>query len=232
MRKGVVPRYSPRGAWVWAGLMLAAVLGSGCSTVYVDGSFPEVPTAELTRPASPRPVQLVFEFQTKGVSNAQATAHLKPLVKAQLDESGLFASVADEPVASGALLTLTINNVPLNDDASAKAFLAGFTFGLAGTVVGDGYDSQLRYNAGRDGPALDPLLQKHAIYLKIGSGGPPPNAVEVDGLETAVKRMLRQTLSRLLQGLSQIPAFRGDAAAAATPSTPTTPPTEGPKSAP
>ncbi len=195
--------------WGVACLVLLSLLAGGCSTVYVDGGVTEAPVSGFVRPASPQPVQLVFEFQTKGVSNAQATAHLKTLVKEQVTESGLFAAVSDEPVSGGALLTLTMNNVPLNDDAMGKAFLAGFTFGLAGTVVGDGYESQLRYSARPGVPPAPPLQQKHAIYLKIGASGPPPNAVEVEGLDAAVKRMVRQTLSRLLDGLSRSAAFRG-----------------------
>ena len=55
-------------------------------------------------------LQLIWEFQTKGVSNARATEYLKTRVQEQFASSGLFAKVSDAPVPGGALLTATVNN--------------------------------------------------------------------------------------------------------------------------
>lgn len=191
----------------WLLLAVALTLLGGCAAFYVDGHAPEVPVAQYRQPGSPPEVQLVWEFQTKGVSNARATDWLKTRVHEQFANSGLFAKVSEAPVPGGALLTATVNNVPLDNDAAAKGFVAGLTFGLAGQTVGDGYECTIRYT-----PALasaSPLLKsgKHVLYTSIGTGGPPAGAQKMANGEEAVTTMLRQLISRTLNDLSQDPAF-------------------------
>ena len=190
-------------------ILLSAALAclGGCATFYVDGNSPEVPVAQYKKPVAPGDVQLIWEFQTKGVANARATAMLKARVRDQIVDSGLFASVSDAPVASGALLAATVNNVPLSDDAVSKGFLAGLTFGIAGQTVGDGYECTLRYTPGRSGAAPLERNGKHVIYTSVGSGGPPPGAQKMTNVDEAVTTMLRQLISRTLNDLSQDPAF-------------------------
>ncbi|MDR2852687.1 MAG: hypothetical protein LBV61_06510 [Burkholderiaceae bacterium] len=191
------------------GLVLAAILAGlgGCAAFYVDGNVPEVPAAQYQKPATPTDVQLIWEFQTKGVANAKATELLKTQVSDQLNASGLFAKVSDAPVNNGALLSITVNNVPLTDDAASKGFIAGLTFGLAGQTVGDGYACTLRYLPGRRGAA--PLIHsgKHVIYTSIGTGSPPSGAQKKESADEAVFTMLRQLISRTLDNLSRDPAF-------------------------
>ena len=56
--------------WVRRGalgmLLAATALLGGCASVYLDGTTKEVPVAQFKKPASPAPVQLFFDFQTKG----------------------------------------------------------------------------------------------------------------------------------------------------------------------
>lgn len=191
------------------GLLLAVALVylGGCASFYVDGNAPEVPAAQYRKPAAPADVQLIWEFQTKGVANAKATEYLKARVVDQLATSGLFTKVSDAPVASGALLVATVNNVPLTDDAASKGFVAGLTFGIAGQTVGDGYECTLRYTPGRSGAAPLEQKSKHVIYTNIGSAGPPPGAQKMATVEEAVTTMLRQLISRTLNPLTQNPAF-------------------------
>jgi hypothetical protein len=191
------------------GLLLALVLVylGGCASFYVDGNAPEVPAAQYKKPAAAADVQLIWEFQTKGVANAKATEYLKARVVDQLATSGLFSKVSDAPVASGALLVATVNNVPLTDDAAAKGFVAGLTFGIAGQTVGDGYECTLRYTPGRNGAPPLEQKSKHVIYTNIGAAGPPPGAQKMATVEEAVTTMLRQLISRTLNPLTQNPAF-------------------------
>jgi len=42
-------------------------------------------------------------------------------------------AVSGDPTSNGALLNVTINNIPLTDNAEAKGFMTGFTLGLVGT---------------------------------------------------------------------------------------------------
>jgi hypothetical protein len=191
------------------GLLLAVALVAlgGCASFYVDGNAPEVAAAQYKKPGDPADVQVIWEFQTKGVANARATEYLKARVVDQLATSGLFSKVSDAPVASGALLIATVNNVPLSDDAASKGFVAGLTFGIAGQTVGDGYECTLRYTPGRSGAAPLEQKSKHVIYTSIGATGPPPLAQKMASAEEAVTTMLRQLISRTLNPLSQDPAF-------------------------
>lgn len=191
----------------WLVLAVALTSLGGCAAFYVDGHAPEVPAAQYKKPASPPEVQLVWEFQTKGVSNARATDWLKTRVQEQFASSGLFSKVSDAPVPGGALLTATVNNIPLDSDAAAKGFVAGLTFGLAGQTVGDGYECTIRYTPAQTGAS--PLVKngKHVLYTSIGTGGPPAGAQKMAGIEEAVTTMMRQLLSRTLNDLSQDPAF-------------------------
>jgi hypothetical protein len=191
----------------WLVLAVALPYLAGCASFYVDGNAPEVPATQYKKPAAPPDVQLVWEFQTKGVRNDQVTALLKDRVLDQFAASGLFAKVSEAPAAGGALLVATVNNIPLSDDAVSKGFVAGLTFGLAGQTVADGYECTLRYIPGRSGAA--PLVRtgKHVLYTGIGSAGPPPRAQKMATVEAAVTIMLRQLISRTLNDLSQDPAF-------------------------
>lgn len=191
----------------WLLLAVSLPYLGGCATFYVDGNAPEVPASEYKKPATPTEVQLIWEFQTKGVPNARATELLKARVHDQIAASGLFTEVRDTPVAGGALLAVTVNNIPLSDDAVSKGFVAGLTFGIAGQTVGDGYECTLRYSPGRQGATPLERHGKHVIYTSLGSGGPPAGAQKMSGIDEAVTTMLRQLISRTLNDLSQDPSF-------------------------
>lgn len=191
----------------WLVLAAAIPVLGGCAAFYVDGHAPEVAASQFKKPAAPADVQLIWEFQTKGAPNARATAHLRQRVLDQIAASGLFTKVSESPVPGGALLSLTIDNVPLSDDAASKGFVAGLTFGLAGQTVGDGYDGTLRYSSGRDGAKPVQATGKQVIYTSIGNAGPPAGAQKMDNVEAAVTTMLRQMISRLLDALSKEPRF-------------------------
>jgi hypothetical protein len=191
----------------WLLLATAISILSGCAAFYVDGNAPEVPSAQYKKPASPAGVQLLWEFQTKGVANARATEALKARVREQIVASGLFGNVSDAPNTGGALLSVTVNNVPLSDDAARKGFVAGLTFGIAGQTVGDGYECTLRYTPGRSGAPPLERSGKHVIYTSLGSGSPPPGSMKMSSIDEAVTTMLRQLISRTLNDLSLEPTF-------------------------
>jgi hypothetical protein len=184
-----------------------AVALTGCASVYVDGNTKEVAAAQFKKPASPVPVQMVFEFQTKGAPNAAVSNLLKPQIADVLKTSGLFAQLSDTPVASGAILSVTLNNVPLNDDAFSKGFVTGLTFGLAGSTVSDGYVCTVKYLPGGSQQAVTKAA-RHAIHTSLGSGTPPAGAVKADSVDAAVRMMTKQVLSTALNDLSQDGAFK------------------------
>jgi hypothetical protein len=185
----------------------AAVALTGCASYYVDGNTKEVTAAQFRRPAAPKPVQMVFEFQTKGAPNTRATDLLKAQVAEIVQTSGLFSQVSDAPVQGGGLISVTLNNVPLSDDAFRKGFVTGLTFGLAGSTVSDGYVCTVKYLDSSSQPAITKAT-RHAIHTSMGTGGAPAGAMKADSIDAAVRLMTRQVVSSALNELSSDAAFK------------------------
>lgn len=188
-------------------LVAGAALLTGCAAHYVDGNLKEVSAAEFMRPAQPKPVQLIFDFQTKGVTNARATDQIKPMVAESIRNTGLFAELKDVPGQGAGLLSVTLNNVPIGDDAAAKGFMAGLTFGAAGQQVTDGYICTVSYLApGQGSPVVK--TARHAIHTTIGAKGSPGNSYPAKSIDDAVGTMVRQIVGSALNDLSRDAGFR------------------------
>jgi hypothetical protein len=187
--------------------LATAIALTGCANFYVDGNTQEVKTSEFKKPSEPRPAQLVFEFQTKGVLNARATQLLQQQVVDQVKASQLFSDVETQPTAHSNLLSIRINNVPISDDAFAKGFVTGLTFGLAGSKVSDGYICTATYL--KPG-SVDPVVKttRHAIHTTLGAAASPGNATKAENIEDAVRTMVRQVVSNVLNDLSKDPSFQ------------------------
>lgn len=191
-----------------AGLVAAAAM-TGCVSMkpYVSTNVKEVPASEFARPNPSHAVQVLFNFQSKGVDNAAVSAKLKARVVDQIVASHVFDAVSDNPVPGGALLIVTANNVPLSDHEFAKGFATGLTFGLAGSVAGDGYIVTARYTPPAPAATISREV-RHSIYTTIGNHDAPPNAAPAASLEEAVSTVLRQAISNLLNDVSHDPAFK------------------------
>lgn len=208
----MLPRPSaPVAGWMRFARILVAVAAvgvfSGCASHYLDASTKEVAAAQYKKPAQAKPVQLLFEFQSKGVINTRATDYLKVQVGEQVKASGLFSVVDDKAVPGGALLSITLNNVPLTDDAFSKGFMTGLTFGLAGSTVSDGYVCTVKYLNG--GPA-EPITKvaRHAIHTTMGATATPEKATKAENIEAAVRTMTREIVSNTLNDLSNDATFK------------------------
>lgn len=200
------PSGSFRALWIYALLFTACVALPGCATMYVDNQVKDVASSEYTHPKAAKPAQLVFGFQTKGAANARATEFLKQQVLETTMASGLFSSVSTDPAPGAALLSVTINNIPVTDNAFSKGVATGLTFGLAGNVVTDGYLCTVDYMA----PGSSAKITKstrHAIHTTVGAKGAPPNATKAKNPAEAVKTMTRQIVGNALKDLSTDPAF-------------------------
>jgi hypothetical protein len=186
---------------------VALIALTGCANIYVDGATQEVDAAKYKRAAPPHAVQLLVEFQTKGVANARATEHVKARILDQVKRSGIFSAVEEAPVNGGALLAITINNVPLQDDAFAKGFVTGLTFGLAGSQVSDGYVCTATYTPVR---GAAPIIKqaRHAIHTTVGAAAAPGNATKVDNVDAAVSTMTRQVVSNVLNDVTNDSSFK------------------------
>jgi hypothetical protein len=186
--------------------IFAAVTLSGCAiSPYVDSGMGELKAEEKVAVASPKPVQLLFEFQTKGVVNGQATDFVKGEVLATVQASGLFSQVGQAPVADGALLHIVINNVPNTDEAFAKGFTTGLTLGLAGNTVTDAYICTVDYLVG--GTKKIEQVTRDAIYSNIGAKAAPEHAEKMASLEIAAKTVTRRMVAHGLNDLARNPDF-------------------------
>ncbi len=176
------PVFSPA-AKLALGLAAALTL-SGCLSTrsYVDTALPIVGKADVGSVAAPAPVQVLAEFRTQGNANARATGFMKPRVIAVANESGLFTTATESPAPNNATLTVVIDNVPLTDNAAAKGFGTGLTFGAVGTMVTDGYSATLTYRAGDASTSVE---VKHALHSTIGNHKGPENLTPVRADEAA-----------------------------------------------
>jgi hypothetical protein len=175
---------------------------SACMTPhsYVDAKLGDTDYASLKKSIAPQPVQLLVEFQTKGVPNARVTDNVRSQVYEQVAQSGLFSQVSYSSVPSGRKLSITINNVPLTDNAAAKGFGVGLTFGLVGTMVTDGYECTASYvEPGHD---VVTKVVKHAIYTTIGNAS-GPDGLKAMSIQQASITALRQLVGKSLEELDQ-----------------------------
>jgi hypothetical protein len=188
---------------------LVAIAFTGCMSMYVDNSLQEVPPSAYQRPNNPEPVQLLFSFQTNGVANAKGTETLIQEATSAVTASGLFAGVSRDPVPGGALMSITINNVPITSQGSAmtKGVVTGATLGLAGSEVSDGYVCTIEFVRSFDAPKVTSSVQ-HAIHSTIGVKGAPANGTKAANPETAVKTVTRQAIANALKALALDPAFQ------------------------
>jgi hypothetical protein len=194
---------------VRAAAVLTFALLTGCiaPTPFVDTTIHDLSPQEKVHVANPQPVQMVFEFQTKGVANDRVTTMLKDTVQDSVQTSGLFDHVGDAPAPNGALLHVTINNVPLTDDAFAKGFATGFTLGLVGSTVADGYVCTIDYIAAPNAKPITKTM-RDAIYANIGATAKQPDHSEKEpDFTTAAKVMAHKIVGNALNELAKDPDF-------------------------
>jgi hypothetical protein len=169
--------------------------------IYVDRTLGDVAATDKVSLQEKRPVQLIFEFRTKGAANAKATKYLKDIVEKKLTESGYFSSVSTAPVEGGATLIMVIDNIP-EEGAAGKGFKVGLTFGLAGTKVTDFYDSSLEYSAG-GGAGSTKSSVKHAIHTTLGKKADESIGILVKKYDDAFDIVVRQIVEHGLNDIAK-----------------------------
>jgi hypothetical protein len=193
---------------------LAAVLSFGslaapaqAAKIYVDNKLGWVKPEEKVQVANPQPVQLVIDFQTDGVTNAKAIKEVRPIITKYLQQTALFSTLSETPVANGALLTVRFNNI-VEKGAAGKGFKAGLTFGLAGTQVTDNYDIDLALVPASGQEPIRTSL-KHAIIMTIGKKADPALGTEYKKGKDAVDVMVGQAVEQGAHGLARQAGFPG-----------------------
>lgn len=195
-------------------LMLLLLLGvpqaAQAAKWYVDNALGEVKPEEKILPATPKPVQFLFEFQRDGGPNARATKEVKPWAIDALKASGAFTDIVDTPTSDGAVLSVKFNNVVKKeelDKAKKDGFRAGLGFGLFGGVVAtDHYVVTLTYIPAT-GAAPITTEVNHALHMKFGKKDVVIPGTEAKNVTEAVKTVVRQAFARGVNNIVADPAF-------------------------
>ncbi len=216
--RAIVPRRRNGPRALFGALALAAtILGSGMAAApvraagYVGAELGDVKPEDKAVVAQPRPVQLLFQFCTKGAPNGRATKFLKSKVLDAVKASGLFSDVSEDTVADGAILNVVIDNVippKAMQNAEVSGAATGATMFIAGSNIWDHYTSQLDYVAGPDAPKIT-RTAAHSVVMQMGLiNKAPADAVKVEGgINGAVFTMTRQIVENPLNALAKDTAF-------------------------
>ena len=170
---------------------------------YVDKTLGDV--ANRASMTSTGPVQVLVEFQTNGVRNEKATKQATKMVMAELAKLPYLPQLSEKPVASGALLTVKINNIFSEEERKAAmkaAFKSGFTFGASDTIVRDNYTMNFRYVPATGGAALDSEV-KHVLVTTLGKGSDTSYGTEYKKPNDAVSALIGQTLDHGLDAIAR-----------------------------
>jgi hypothetical protein len=190
----------------WSGVLAFCAAGalSGCVSIkmYVDPALAPADKQSVTAVAKPEPIQVLYEFRTKGVANATATQRTSTHVTDVLRNSGLFSEVSTSPVLNLRRLLITIDNVPITTEgeAMAKGFGVGLTFGLVGTMVTEGYICEATLSTPNAQPMS--LNYRHALYATIGNASGPPGLAGHPPAD-AIKLLVDQLTWSVLRDVSK-----------------------------
>lgn len=192
-----------------AGLALSGTAAHAAKW-FVDNKLGDVPPAEKAVPATPQPVQLLFEFQRDGGPNPRATKQVKPWAIDALKQSGVFSDVVETPTANGAVLSIKFNNVVKKeelDKVKGDAFKAGLGFGLFGGVVAtDNYIVSFEYLPAGGTPPITTTVN-HALHMKFGKKDVEIPGTQVKNVTEAVQTVVRQVMQRGANNLASDAAF-------------------------
>jgi hypothetical protein len=185
--------------------MVAVLPGCLSMKSYVDPALPMVHKSDIAGAPSPKPLQVAFEFRTKGALNASATSQMRPRLIAVASESGLFTTVsatAPEGADSG-LLTVVIDNIAITDNAAAKGFGTGLTLGAVGSIVTDGYTCTATYVRNS---ITTQVSTKHALHTTIGNHAGPAGLTPVTP-QQGVEQVIDQLSWNVIKQLADKKAF-------------------------
>lgn len=214
-----------------AGLLAAAQ--PAAAAVYVSDQLKDLTPETKAAVSNPQPVQVLFEFRTKGAANPQATQFAKEKVLEAIRNTGFFSELSEAPVPSGAILNVVIDNV-VDDEALRRAtgqgFVTGATFFVAGSNIQENYRATVDYISG---PGAAPISRSATHFMIVQMGlinSTPKGVVKVGKMNDAFFVMARQIVTNPLNEIFLDPAVSGAPAPAAAPVEAATP--EAPAEAP
>ena len=160
---------------------------------YVDSKLGNLAPNEIVTVADPKPVQLLFEFQSSGVPNAKATKYAKPIAIASINQRHVFSELSEVAAPGRAVLTISMNNIP-EKGAAGKGFKTGLTFGLAPLNVTDSYVAHFELLRG---PGSTPIAcdVEHALHMTMGKGEDPSIGILVKNATEGIQMVIDQTMA-------------------------------------
>lgn len=180
---------------------------------YVDNTLGALPEDQKVVPEDPKPVQMIFEFQTNGEFNKRATKAVKKIALEHLRNSGVFSEVSEEPVEGGATLKVVFNNIVKKeeiDNVKKDGFKAGLSFGLFGGVVAtDYYQMDFTYLAS-EGQTPVAAQVEHALHMKYGKKDVEIPGTRVKNVDAAVTLVTQQAIDHGINQIAADPAFSGE----------------------
>lgn len=185
--------------------LLTATGAAHAARFWVSNELGDVAPNDVATVAEPKPVQLIFQFQTSGAANARATNALKDQITELVTTSGIFSQVSADPTANGAIISVTINNVP-QADAASRGFATGLTFGLAGTTVADYYEASSEYVAGPEASIIRKEA-RHTLITTLGISDEPENTTRARNAEEGIRTIVRQLMTHMLNDVARDSAF-------------------------
>lgn len=190
--------------------LAAAIVGlqtlSGCfaQSFYLDSTLGDLNPEQKNKVHDPQPVQLMFEFQSKGIVNARGTESLKEYVTNVVHESGFFAAITTDPIPSGAVLRVVIDDEFDADNAARQGANVVRSLGRKSATIEDDYICTVEFIKARGAKTIS-ATARTSIYTTIGSTGPPPNSTYVENAEIAVRTVVRRTVARTVNELASDP---------------------------
>lgn len=155
-------------------VLVFTLLATGCLTTksYVDPTLPDVKYTDLTRRSPGEKIAVNVEFQTNGKPKPEVSKAVLDKLVLTLRATGVFADVITQADPANDRLDVVMNNVADMGKAVGKGIGTGLTFGLAGSLVTDGYEFKATYRP----VGKDPVVRnyKHAIHTTVGNKKGPP----------------------------------------------------------
>jgi hypothetical protein len=202
--------------WALAALGLFAATVPVHAKFYVNRDLGDVKPENQVQAVTPKPVQIIFNFQTSGAANNRATKYAKPIMIEAMKPRAIFADFVEVPTKDGALLSIDFNNIP-EKGAGGKGFATGLTFGLKGLFVTDFYEVTFKYVPANGEPTVTKVI-KHALHLKMGKKDVADPGIQMKNADEAVRMVIAQVAAQGLNELAKDAAF-GQPIAAGGPAT-------------
>ncbi len=172
-------------------LVLCLMLLPGCMNSYVDPGFAKISVDKLKQPSGGTvDVQVKAKYLLNGEHKPGADKYIIAPVERVLLQSGVFKPYRTD---QSIVIDVVLDNKANLEDAAAKGFATGFTFGLVGSGVTDFYEFKVVCQV--NGQSVT-RSYKHALHTTIGAKEPPfPNAVSYqpqEGFEVIVGEVMNR----------------------------------------